>query len=203
MKKFFALLLCLTMVLSMVACGAIKKTEDDAAKDNKETTTENASTEEPTSEEPTSEDIASEDVPETEEVAENNGSGDEMSLTEIMDTLYNGYNEELPMLATTEITDAETFEWITFAKYVEGYEAAVSEPMMSSIAHSVVLVRVPEGTDVESVRAEIEGNCDPRKWVCVEAEKVAVIANNNTILLVMSSAALTDIVTANFNALWA
>lgn len=176
MKKFLALLLCLAMAISMVACGSANEetTEDTTEAAAPETTTEP-------------------------QVA----AGDEMSLTEIMDTLYNGYTEELPMLATTEITDAETFEWITFAKYVEGYEAVVSEPMMSSIAHSVALVRVPEGTDVESVRAEIEENCDPRKWVCVEAEKTAVIAHNNTILLVMTNAALADIVVSNFDALWA
>ena len=163
------------MVLSMVACGS-----------NNDETTEapEASTTEPTTEAKTY-------------------PGDEMSLTEILDGIYEGYNEEMPMLMTTEIEDAETFEWITFAKYVEGYEAAVSEPMMGSIAHSVVLVRVPEGADVEAVRAEIEQNHDPRKWVCVEAEKTAVIAHNNTILLVMSSAALADVVIANFDALWA
>ncbi len=178
MKKLLALLFCIVMIVSMVGCAS-----DEAE------TTEAPTTEAPTTEAPTTEPPVAQ--------------GDEMSLTEIMDTLYNGYTEELPMLATTELTDAETFEWITYASYVEGYEAVCSEPMMSSIAHSVVLVRVPEGTDVESVRAEIEQNHDPRKWICVEAEKSAVIAHNNTILLVMSTTALADVVIANFDALWA
>lgn len=175
MKKFIALFLCLVMVLSMVACGAPAENDE---KDSNESTTE------PTSEAKTY-------------------PGDEMSLTEILDGIYEGYNEELPSLMTTPIEDAETFEWMTYATYADGYEAAVSEPMIGSIAHSVVLVRVPEGTDVESVRAEIEQNHDPRKWVCVEAEKTAVIAHNNTILLVMSTEALADVVIANFDALWA
>ena len=176
MKKLFALLFFLVMIVSMVGCAA-----DETA------TTEAPTTEAPTTEAPT----------------EATAKGDEMSLVEILDGIYEGYNEEMPMLATTEITDAETFEWMTFATYAEGYEAAVSEPMMGSIAHSVVLVRVPEEADVEAVRAEIEEKHDPRKWICVEAEKTAVIAHNNTILLVMSSTALADVVIANFDALWA
>lgn len=171
MKKLFALIFCIVMIVSMVGCAA-----EEAA-----TTTE-----------PTTEATVA--------------AGDEMSLTEILDTLYNGLNEdEMPMLATTEIEpgDAETFEWLTFTSYEEGFEAVVSEPMISAIAHSVVLVRVPEGTDVESVRADIEQNHDPRKWVCVEAEKTAVIAHNNTILLVMSTVDMADVVIANFDALWA
>ena len=173
MKKLFALVLCLVMVLTMVACG---------------NETEETTTTEPTTEPTTEATVA---------------AGDEMSLMEILDGIYEGYTDELPMLGSMEIEDAETFEWITFASYVEGYEAAYSEPMIGSIAHSVVLVRVPEGTDVEAVRAEIEENHDPRKWVCVEAEKTAVIAHNNTIMLVMSTEALADVIIANFDALWA
>lgn len=170
MKKLFALLFCIVMLVSMVACAA-----DEPATE---------ATTEPTTAAP--------------------AAGDQMSLTEILDGIYEGYTDELPGgLAITEITDAETFEWKTYATYAEGYEAAVSESMMGAIAHTVVLVRVPDGTDVESVRAQIEENHNPRQWICVEAEKTAVIAHNNTILLVMSSAALTDVVVANFDALWA
>ncbi len=176
MKKLFALLFCLVMIVSMVGCAA-----DEAE------TTEAPTTEAPTTEAPT----------------EATAKGDEMSLVEILDGIYEGYTEEMPMLATTEITDAETFEWKTFATYVDGYEAAISEPMMGSIAHIVALVRVPDDADVEAVRAEIEEKHDPRTWVCVEAEKTAVIAHNNTIMLVMSNEALADVVIANFDALWA
>lgn len=177
MKKLIALLLCLAMVLSMVACGGTEE----------ETKAEEAA---PQTTEPTTE---AKTYP-----------GDEMSLTEILDGIYEGYTGELPGgIAVTEIADKETFEWKTFATYVEGYEAAVSESMMGAIAHTVVLVRVPEGTDVESVRAEIEQNHDPRQWICVEAEKTAVIAHNNTIMLVMSFTDLADTIIANFDALWA
>lgn len=183
MKKLFALLFCLVMIVSMVGCAA---------------ETEAPSTENPLNELPEAEAPETE-APDTVAIAK----GDEMSLVEILDGIYEGYNEEMPMLATMEITDQETFEWKTFATYVEGYEAAISEPMMGSIAHCVVLVRVPDGADAEAVRAEIEEKHDPRTWVCVEAEKTAVVAHNNTIMLVMSSAALTDVVVANFDALWA
>lgn len=184
MKKLFALLLCIAMLATLIGCAG----NDDETTAAPETTTEEITTEEPTSEE-------------NKEPA--TAKGDEMSLLEIVDELYKGYSEEdLPALETNELTDPETFEWITFIPYVDGYEAVCSEPMMSSIAHSVVLVRVPDGTDVESVRSAIEANLNPAKWVCVEAEKTAVIAHNNTILLIMSTVERVDTISANFNALW-
>ncbi len=129
--------------------------------------------------------------------------GDTMSLMEILEGIYEGYTGEMPEIVNMQIDNAEAFEMFAFTNSEIGYEAAVSEPMIGSIAHSVVLVRVPEGTDVEAVRSAIEENHNPRKWVCVKAEKTAVIAHNNTIMLVMTSAELADIVIANFDALWA
>lgn len=181
MKKLFALLLCIAMLATLIGCAADENETTNAP----ETTTEGITTTEEITTEPAT------------------AKGDEMSLLEIVDELYKGYGEEdLPVLETNELTDPETFEWITFIPYVEGYEAVCSEPMMSSIAHSVVLLRVPEGTDVESVRSAIESNLNPAKWVCVEAEKTAVIAHNNTILMIMSTVERVDTISANFNALW-
>ncbi len=189
MKKLFALLFCLVMIVSMVGCAA-----DEAE------TTAAPETEAPTTEAPLSE-LPETEEPETDGTAAN---GDDMSLVEILDGIYEGYNEEMPMLATMEATDAESFTNMTFATYKDGYEAASSEPMMTSIAHAVVLVRVPDEADVEAVRAEMEEKYDPYlKWLCVEPEKSAVIANGNTIMLVMTTADLADVVIANFNALWA
>lgn len=192
MKKLFALLLCLAMLATLIGCA----TDEDDTTAAPETTTEETTTEDTSSEETSSEEST------TEEITEPGLNGDEMSLTEIVEELYNGYSEEdLPVLETYELT-SENFEWVAFIPYVEGYEAVASEPMMSSIAHSVVLVRVPDGTDVESVRSAIEANLNPAKWVCVEAEKTTVIAHNNTILMVMSTVDRVDTISANFDALW-
>ena len=129
--------------------------------------------------------------------------GDTMDLTAMVDKLYEGINaDNMPMVMTQEVP-ADAFEGVFFIPAVEGAEAVASEPMMSSIAHSVCLLRVAEGTDVEATRAAIEANMNPRKWLCVEAEKSGVIANGNTILLVMCAEANYQTIVDNFNALWA
>lgn len=195
MKKIFALLFCLVMIVSMVGCAA----------DGKETS--EPVTEAPTTEATTESATEAETEAETEAPSEEKpaaGDPDTMPLTDMFDLLYAGCEDDLPMgVETMEVTDEETFNWITFTQYQEGFEAAYSECMIGSIAHSLVLVRVPDGTDVEAVRADIEKNHDPRKWICVEAEKSAVVAHNNTILLVMADAVVADQVLANFDALWA
>ena len=53
-----------------------------------------------------------------------------------------------------------------------------------------------------SASGDVEANLNPAKWVCVEAEKTAVLVHNCTVLLVMSWSDVTDALTANFNALW-
>ena len=55
--------------------------------------------------------------------------------------------------------------------------------------------------DVVRARNDIKANADPRKWICVEAEKVAVEARGNVVLFVMSSTAIADQMVANFNAI--
>ena len=132
-----------------------------------------------------------------------NKEGDTMDLTAMVDKLYEGIAaDNMPMVMTQEVP-ADAFEGVFFIPAVEGATGVMSEPMMSSIAHSVCLLRVAEGIDVEATRAAIEANMNPRKWLCVEAEKSGVIANGNTILLVMCAEANYQTIVDNFNALWA
>ena len=58
------------------------------------------------------------------------------------------------------------------------------------------------GLNMKKLAADVEANLNPAKWVCVEAEKTAVLVHNCTVLLVMSWSDVTDALTANFNALW-
>ncbi len=129
-----------------------------------------------------------------------NKAGDTMSLEEIASKLYEGI-DELPEVENIKLKD-ELFTAFTFIEPIKDAKALASEGVMSSIAHSVVLLRLPEGADVESVRKEIEEKADPVKWVCVGAEKKTVVANGNTVLLVMSFENITDKVVNNFNKLW-
>ena len=128
------------------------------------------------------------------------GSPAEMTLDDVMAAILDGV--ETPA-AETMALDEESIQYFAFTTMPEGGEALVSEGMISAIAHSVVLVRTANASEAEKVAAEIEKNADPRKWVCVEAEKKAVVFHDNTILLVMSNAAAADAIIANFDALYA
>ena len=63
----------------------------------------------------------------------------------------------------------------------------VSEPMMSSQAYSMVLVKAKNGADVDALAKLMNENIDERKWVCVTAEKIYTATSGNVICLVMSN----------------
>ena len=127
----------------------------------------------------------------------------EGNLVDIMDGLYEGIaEEELPMmLQNTELTE-ENIENYIGTKDINWSEAIVSESMVGSIAHSVVLIRMSENAnekDIEGAKQIIEENANPNKWICVTAEKVEVLSKGDLILLVMSDKSKTEIISKNFN----
>lgn len=124
---------------------------------------------------------------------------DEMSVTEIMENLSDGL-ESPGSAVIIELTE-DNFEYIAFTQYEEGYEAVAWEPQMTSVAHSVVLIRVNDDADVDAIAADIEANANPRKWFCVEAEKTRVLTKGNLILLVMTNEITADEVIERFNEL--
>ncbi len=214
MKKLIAMMLCIVLVLSLVACGK------DAEEPTTEPTTE---TTEPTTE-PTTE--ATEEI--TEELPEETTGDFTASNNEFLDTgfqfygldadgvpvpcepfeegiflreLYRDYPNEFPGgLIVREITDPEEFKYQCGVDYEEGMVAYLSESMMGSGGHTAFLVIVPDGMDVETVRANIEANANPSKSLSHTAEKVAVVAAENKVLLVMSFEPLVDHLVAKFQA---
>ena len=126
----------------------------------------------------------------------NDANGDSMTLTEIMETITEGL--ELPATENTPLTE-ENFEFYTFISPVDGAEGLVTEPMMSSIAHSVVLIRLPDDADAQSVADTISANADPRKWICVEASNVVVKNKGDLVVLIMSSEELAPKLETNFD----
>ncbi len=123
----------------------------------------------------------------------------DMSLEEVMDATLKDV-PDLPEYEKTPLTE-ETFEFSAFVPYEEGYEGLTADALITPVAHSVVLVRVPVEKAAEVAEA-IRQNADPRKWICVEAEKTAVDYIGGTILLVMSSGETTNAILTNFKALY-
>lgn len=119
------------------------------------------------------------------------------SLEEVMTNLLKGVDTQI-MTMNTEVTP-DRFSWYFGIDPIEGAQGLASEAMIGSIAHSVGLLRVPEGVDVAKTAAAIEQKIDPRKWICVEAEKTQVKHKGNLILVVMSFEDVANIVSANFD----
>ena len=66
-------------------------------------------------------------------------------------------------------------------------DAAAYEPMMSSIAFSLVTVRVAPDGDARAVAESMKSGIDPRKWICVEADDLLVAGYGDVVMLIMVS----------------
>lgn len=86
----------------------------------------------------------------------------------------------------TEVT-ADNAEYYLGTSGISFKKALASEPMMSSIAHSVVLLEAEDGADLKDIKKKIKENVDGRKWVCVGVEDEDILVGNvgNYVLLVM------------------
>lgn len=110
------------------------------------------------------------------------------SLETIMEAVYSRIKERPMMLENRVVTD-ENSKYFLGLEALNGAEALASESMIGSTAHSVVLLRAPEGSDVEALKKEIKENVDPRKWICVGVEREEVIVDNigNVIIMIIDS----------------
>lgn len=112
----------------------------------------------------------------------------EGNLTDLMDKLYEGIGEDnLPMGLTTTKLDETTFATFAFTDEIKYKEAVVSESMVGSIAHSVVLIRLENASDADAAVKVLKENADPRKWICVEAENVYALSKGDLVVLIMSN----------------
>ena len=66
------------------------------------------------------------------------------------------------------------------------------DPPMIPANHSLCIVKVKEGEDVESVKQAIFENANYRKWICAAAEKVLVADCGDYVMLVMSTPELCE-----------
>ena len=228
MKKIIALILALTMMVSMAACakepaedGSENEsiTEDNTQNNTTDGTTEDETTEDDTNDtdvnepatpdedvnEPANpdEDVnepANPDAGETTNPDDGETAGNSAEEQEVLDTLaklVDGAADEI--MCDNIIISADQYPYYLFIDYIDGAIAGSSSAMIGSIAHSVVLLKLPEDADVAAVAADIEENMDPRKWICVEAEATLVKTSGQYVLMAMSSQAAVDTISANFD----
>lgn len=111
------------------------------------------------------------------------------NLTDLMQQVYEGVpSSSIPKLVQTEVTDDNEVYYLGTTE-LQYEEALASEPVMSSIAHSVVLIRMKNGKEAEEAVKLVKESVDPRKWVCVEVEEknVFVERRGNLVILIMDN----------------
>lgn len=64
-------------------------------------------------------------------------------------------------------------------------EAAAYEPMIGSIAFSMVMVRVAPDAGSKTVAEAMRSGIDTRKWICVEADDLLVAGYADVVMLIM------------------
>ena len=116
------------------------------------------------------------------------GGSVEGTPAEIIDKIYEQHPvADLP-LGTIEIdlADPDAVKMFTGLDSAEKItEAAAYEPMMGSMAFSMVLVRLAEGADGKAVAEAMKSGIDTRKWICVEADDLKVAGFGDVVMLIM------------------
>ncbi len=130
----------------------------------------------------------------------------EGSLSEILNTVYENaefdqeFRDSMADFDTNEIP-AESAEYIIGTTDVEYTESIYSIPMINVVPYQCILLRLPEGADVEAAKQTLLDHADPRKWICVEAESVVVENVGDVVLFIMADADKAEAVRSSFLAL--
>lgn len=131
-----------------------------------------------------------------EEIKENENENiqsnvEEVNVEELINKIYSNVPEEtLPELQMEkmELNDLDIVEYATGLASIENIEEIYrSEPMMSSQAYSLIVVKLKDSSNAEKIQTEMMNNVNPRKWICVTAEKICSISKGNIVALVMAS----------------
>lgn len=126
-----------------------------------------------------------------------NESSNSLSITtaedmgNLIDKLYVGLEDKLPNSLTSselDISNPELVKTYTGLDNIDGIESiVVSEPMMSSQAYSLILVKADTSKRADEIAKLMNENVNTNKWICVSAEKVYSTSSGNIAFLIMSS----------------
>lgn len=85
-----------------------------------------------------------------------------------------------------DLADPDAVKYMTGLDSTDGIvEAAVFEPMMGSIAFSMVMVRATSAEKAQSIAEAMNSNIDTRKWICVEADDLMIATYGDLAMLIM------------------
>lgn len=109
------------------------------------------------------------------------------SLVKILDQVYSGVGVEIGLQdAAVTKSREQYYTGVTGLKYKAG---VAREPLMTSQAHSTVILQMEDGADIDAAVKAIKENVDGRKWICVGVsdENILVDHVGNYILLTMDN----------------
>lgn len=120
----------------------------------------------------------------------NKGGGNTpKNINNIINTINKNNKDILPELETmkVDIKNIDEVTSYTGLKTNDGIESiVVSEPLITSQAYSVAIVKVKDSADVEKIKQEMLDNIDMRRWICVSAEQLYITNSGNVIFSVMA-----------------
>lgn len=118
-------------------------------------------------------------------------------LSGMVDKIYEAYPVEL-MMMTTSAVDLSDESWLTYNTGLTAEQGALvdagvlSESMTGSQAYSLVLLRVKDEADAQTIADAVLDNVQMSKWVCTMADKARVATFGDKVLFVMSNSELAD-----------
>ena len=107
-----------------------------------------------------------------------------IDVNDIINTINKNNKNVLPELETlkVDIKNIDEVTSYTGLKTNDGIESiVVSEPLITSQAYSVAIVKVKDNADVEKIKQEMLDNIDMRRWICVSAEQLYITNSGNVI----------------------
>ncbi len=125
------------------------------------------------------------------------------SLADIAGAVYAGLDDVLgPGSLVMDTITAENMTRYLGTDKLSIAEGIAIEPMFSAHAHSVCILRLKSGENVEKAKELIRSSVNPNKWICVsvDPENIRVDSIGNMICLVMDNADPDGIIN-NFKAL--
>ena len=111
------------------------------------------------------------------------------NINDIINTINKNNKNVLPELETmkVDIKNIDEVTSYTGLKTNDGIESiTVSEPLITSQAYSVAIVKVKDNADVEKIKQDMLDNIDMRRWICVSAEQLYITNSGNVIFSVMA-----------------
>lgn len=109
----------------------------------------------------------------------------EGKVTDLIEKVNEKLSDDVKTRLMKEEITSDNIEMFLGSKDIEYEEAVASESAISSIAHSVILLRAKDGANIEELKTQIKNSINPRKWICVWVEDEDVIIKNRGDLIIV------------------